>query len=180
MSKHIKPYNEYINTKNIICYHRSNDYKHMVNNELTINDADDFALFGKAIYFSDSPNISQQFGKYVCKFSIVLSEPCLDMNKSISIDEAKNIVNKFNEMFNTKFELFWEDIEQFGDIFNNINEDTAWDYTKYYKDFFTSLGYKSFKYYSNYHTDFINKKGDYGLCYGVYNDNDISFIDGPF
>ena len=168
------------NNTNIICYHRSNDYEHMVNGELSINDADDFALFGKAMYFSESPNISQQFGKYLCKFSINLTEPCLDMNKSISIDEAKNIVNKFNAMFNTKFDLFWEDIEQFGDIFDNINEDTNWNYTKYYKDFFTSLGYKSFKYYCNYHTDFINNRGDYGLCYGIYNDNDITFIDGPF
>jgi hypothetical protein len=174
--------NEYFDNKNtnIICYHRSNNYDHMENNELSIDNADDFALFGKAIYFSQSPDISQQLGKYICKFSINLEEPCLDLNKNITVDEAKEILKKFNKKYNTKLDLFWEDIEQFGDIFDQINEDTNWDFTKYYKDFFTSLGYNSFKYFCNYHTDFINNKGDYGLCYGVYNDNDIKFIDGPF
>ena len=39
----------------------SDDYKYMVNNKLIINNANNFALFEKAIYFSESSDISKQF-----------------------------------------------------------------------------------------------------------------------
>jgi hypothetical protein len=181
----MKTFNNYFlfenkNNTNIICYHRSNDYKHMVNNDFKLELSDEFAMFGKAIYFSESPNIDTMLGKYICKFSINLEKPILDLNKNITETEAKELIGKFNTMFNKNIDLFYEDIQQIGDIFYEINEDTNWNLTVYYEKFIKSLGYKSFKYFGNYYTDFINKRGDYGLCYGVYNPNDITFVDGPF
>lgn len=167
-------------SKDIICYHRSNDLKHMINGDLDVNKVGDNSLFGRAIYFSSSPDISSQFGKYVCKFQISIDEPCLNMNAKITIKAAKELLVKFNIMFNTKILINTAFVKQIGDFFDVINDDTDWEYTKHYKKFIESLGYNSFRYYSNYHTDFMNSKGDYGTCYGLYNNQNIKFLDGPF
>ena len=37
-----------------------------------------------------------------------------------------------------------------------------------------------FYHYSDFGTNYIDKKGDYGYCYGIYDSNDIEFLDGPF
>jgi hypothetical protein len=157
----------------IICYHRSSSFNHMINNTFDLNRANSYSIFGEAIYFSESPNISSIFGNYVCKFSILLKEPVLNLNDKITKKYARELVRKFNNMFNLNMDINIDEVNQIGDIFIQNNY-------CYYKQFINSLGYNSFKYYSNYYTDFINKKGDYGLCYGVYNTDDITYVDGPF
>lgn len=173
-----------IGSDEIICYHRSNSLEHMMNADFSLEQANDVALFGHAIYFSESPNISQQLGKYICKFSIKLDEPVLDMNKRINGDEQQRLLDLFNKMFNLNIETDIDDKlypnVQFGDLIGEISDTYNWDYNKYYQKFIKELGYNSFKYFGNYHTDFINQKGDYGTCYGLYNTKNIKFIDGPF
>ncbi len=172
-----------LNNNEIICYHRSDSYEHMVDGDFSLDLMKDVALFGRAIYFAESSNISPQLGKYLCKFSIKLQEPVLNMNNEISNEEANSLLKDFNEMFNTEIEIdFNEDYNmvQYGEFFGEISELYNWDHNKYYKKFIEHLGFKSFKYFGNYHTDFIIERGDYGLCYGIYNTNDIKFIDGPF
>ena len=177
------------NFNNIICYHRSNDFKHMVRNDFKLEMSDEVALFGNAIYFCDVADISYQLGKYVCKFSINLKEPVLDMNKKISSEEELiGLFKKFNQMFNLDIDYIDVNFDnlsgkfnvQYGEFFNDISETFNWDYNKYYKEFIISLGYNSFKYFGTYHTDFRAEKGDYGICYGIYDVNDIKFVDGPF
>ncbi len=185
--KYIKLFENFNN--GIVCYHRSNDYKHMVKCDFKSEMSNDVALFGNAIYFCEVAEISQQLGKYICKFSINLKDPILDMNKNISSEEELiGLFNKFNEMFNLDIEYIDIDFDdlsgefnvQYGEFFDNISERFNWDYNKYYKQFIQSLGYNSFKYFGTYHTDFRTERGDYGVCYGVYDTNDIKFIDGPF
>lgn len=172
------------NINEVICYHRSNYLEHMINSDFSLEQAHDVALFGHAIYFADSPNISQQLGKYICKFSIKLENPILDLNKKINGNEQQKLLDLFNKMFNLNIESDIDDQLypniQFGDLFGEISETYDWDYNKFYQKFIKELGYNSFKYFTNYHTDFVNQKGDYGSCYGIYNTNNIKFIDGPF
>ena len=172
------------NNNEIICYHRSNNLDHMMNGDFSLEQANDVALFGHAIYFSDSSNISQQLGKYICKFSITLDKPILDMNKKINGIEQQKILDLFNKMFNLNIESDIDDSlypnVQLGDLLGEISNAYNWDYNKHYHEFIKKLGYNSFKYFSDYHTDFINQKGDYGICYGIYNVKNIKFIDGPF
>lgn len=167
----------------IICFHSSNDLEHMENANFSMEMSNDVALFGHAIYFSESSNVDQ-FGKYLCKFSIKLDQPVLDMNKVINGREQQTLLDKFNKMFNTKIEMDIDDNlypnVQYGDFFGEISDTYNWDYNIHYKKFIQSLGFNSFKYFGNSHTDFIDRKGDYGLCYGIYNPNNIKFIDGPF
>jgi len=180
-------FNQFINEnrkEGIICYHRSNDYEHMVNGEFTLEHSNDVTMFGQAIYFAESPNISQNFGEYICKFEIKLQEPVLDMNSEITSEYANQLVTKFNEMSKLKisydFNILYDDGIQFGDFFSELNELYNWDYSIHYQKFIQSLGFNSFKYFCTYHTDFRHTRGDYGLCYGIYNPNDIKFVDGPF
>jgi hypothetical protein len=74
------------NPKEIICFHQSNDAEHMMRGDFSLEKASGNGLFGSAIYFSESSDMSQQLGKYLCKFSIILDEPVLDMN--MPIDES--------------------------------------------------------------------------------------------
>lgn len=172
------------NTGEIICYHSSDSLEHMKKSDFRLEKANDLNLFGYAIYFSESPNISQQLGKYLCKFSIKLDEPVLDMNKRINGTEQKRLLDLFNKMFKLNITTDINDKlypnVQFGDLLVEISDIYDWDYNKYYYEFIRKLGYNSFKYFGNYHTDFINQKGDYGSCYGLYNTKNIKFIDGPF
>ncbi len=184
--KYLKLYETF---NKIIVYHRSNDREHMENANFSIDMCNDIALFGKSIYFSACPDISQQLGKYLCKFEIILQEPVLNMNKKISCEnELIDLFIKFNKMFDLNIEYNEVDFDdlsgkfnvQYGEFFDHITENFNWDYNIYYRNFIQSLGYNSFKYFQNYHTDFITKLGDYGISYGIYNPNDIKFIDGPF
>jgi hypothetical protein len=170
-------------SKEIICYHRSNSFEHMMDGDFSIEKSSDTALFGPAIYFAQSPNISSQLGKYICKFAIKLDAPVLDMNSAITASEANQLLAKFNDMFGLN--IFYDysdmgDLVQYGEFFEYINDEFNWEHNKHYTKFIHSLGYKSFIYYGNYHTDFLDFKGDYGLCYGIYNPSSIRFIDGPF
>jgi len=168
----------------IICYHRSNELEHMIKGNFNLELSDDVALFGNAIYFSESPNIAQQFGKYICKFEITLDKPVLDLNAIVDGKMQQKIVDKFNSLSNNNFETDIDDKlypnVQFGDVLMEISDEYDWDFNKYYKQLIQSFGYNSFKYFCNYHTDFINERGDYGLCYGLYNSKNIKYIDGPF
>ena len=184
--KHIKLFESYSyetfdNNGRIICYHRSNGFEHMENNQLSIDNADDMTLFGKALYFASSSDISQQLGKYIGKYSIKLEEPCLDLNKEIDIEEINDIVVRFNKLSNKNFTSQYlneeyEDV-QIGDILVEISDEYGWEYNKYFKDLIQSYGYKSFKYFTTYHTDFRNDLGEYGYCYGIYNDSDAKCIE---
>jgi len=173
-----------IGSGEIICYHRGNSLEHMMKADFSLEQANDVALFGHAIYFSESPNISQQLGKYICKFSIKLDEPVLDMNKRINGAEQQKLLDLFNKMFNLNVKSDIDDKlypnVQFGDLLGEISDTYNWDYNKFYQKFIKELGYNSLKYFGDYHTDFINEKGDYGTCYGLYNTKNIKFIDGPF
>lgn len=168
----------------IICYHRSNELEHMIKSDFSPEMGQDVSLFGPAIYFSESPNISSQLGKYICKFSIELDEPILDMNMEIDALVQKKIADTFNSLSKNSFETGIDDKLypgiQFGDVLVEIAEQFNWDYNRFFPPLIQSFGYKSFKYYSNYHTDFVNKNGDFGLCYGLYNTKSIKFVDGPF
>lgn len=173
-----------INNKEIICFHRSSDLDHMIKSEFNLKYAEEMSIFGHAIYFSDSPNISPQLGKYICKFSIKLNEPVLDLNKKINVIGQQNFVKLFNKFFNLNIELDYDDKLypniQLGDLFLEISQNYSLEYNKFYKDFIQKLGYNSFKYFGDYHTDFVNKLGDYRNCYGIYDTKNIKFIDGPF
>lgn len=172
-----------IKNNGIICFHRSNEFEHMENGSFSTAKNDAIALFGPAIYFAQSHSISQQLGKYICKFSIQLKTPVLDMNKEVSNDYANQLLVKFNEMFKTDIVFDFNneyDNVQYGEFFVEIAEAYNWDYNIYFPTFIKSLGFNSFKYFCNYHTDFINEKGDYGLSYGIYDPSDIKFLDGPF
>jgi len=167
----------------VVCYHRSNDYKHMVNNNFSLTESKDVALFGNAIYFSETSNTSSQLGKYVCKFGIKLKNPVLDMNQTITNEEAGQLLLKFNQMFNKKIDIDFNDMYdgvQYGEFFGEISELYSWDLNQYYQKFIKSLGFNSFKYFGTFHTDFSTERGDYGLCYGIYDPKDVRFIDGPF
>jgi len=180
-------FNQFLNeSKNsgIICYHRSNDYEHMERAEFTLEFSNDVTMFGRAIYFAESAGISQEFGKYMCKFEIKLQEPVLNMNDEITSEYANELLVKFNDMFNLKidydYDLLYEDGMQYGNFFCEINDLYNWDYAIHYQKFIQSLGFNSFKYFCTYHTDFREDEGDYGTCYGLYNRKDIKFVDGPF
>ena len=177
---YIHEYEEFDDNGGIICYHRSSSFEHMENGDLTIENADERALFGHALYFSSSSDTSQQLGKYIGKYSIKLQEPCLDLNKEISAIEQQELVDRFNKISNSNFETDIDDKlypnVQFGDILVEIADEYNWDCNKYFKELIESYGYKSFKYFGDYHTDFRHKIGDYGYCYGVYNNDDVQFI----
>ena len=138
-----------------ICYHRSNDYKHMEKCDFSIDMTNDVALFGPAIYFSETPDTWQGLGKYLCKFEIRMEEPVLDMNKKIETEqELINLFDKFNKMFNLNIEYNEVDFDdlsgrfdvQYGEFFGNISERFNWDYNMHYSKFIQSLGYNSFKF----------------------------------
>lgn len=168
------------NLESIIVYHRSTNNKYL--EDLSIEKSRDVeSLFGKAIYFSSSPSTSSNMGKYMGKYEIKLDKP-LNMNKEISNDIANKLYSIFSTRYNIELESFDFDLEydgvQYGEFFSEISQDTLWDANKYFNDFIKNyLGYNSFYHYSNYHTDFITEKGDYGLCFGIYNKSDIKFID---
>jgi len=179
--------------KGIICYHVSNKLNHMLNSDFKLEYADDFSLFGHAIYFSSSPNIvyfpSNGGKKYVCKFSIILEEPILDMNKEISIDEANTLLHDFLSISKIKdktlnsymFKHNFENGVQYGEFFVKIASLTRWDYNKHFRKFIQNyMGFNSFKYYQNDWTDFQTELGDYGTAYGLYNPKNIKYLDGPF
>ena len=178
----MKNYLEFITEKRdngIIVYHRSDNLKHMLDCDFKLEYSADNNLFGRAIYFSTSPNINHEyFGKYICKFSIIPDEPILNMNIKISKEHANNLLNEYNTMFKTNIEFDFEfDIISYGDFFDNVGVD--WK-TKYFQTFIQKhLGFNSFKYYQNFDTDFVSKRTVYGSCYGIYNPKNIKFIDGP-
>lgn len=190
----LKNYDEFLLEKKsdeIICYHRSSILEHMLVGDFQLSKSKDDSIFGSAIYFSSSPNISTHFGKYLCKFSIKLEEPILDMNKIIPNYEANTLLWNFNEMFNLNVKYNFQDDfldyykgVQYGQFFDMIMEYQRSDYTKYTKNFKNFIqkymGFNSFKYYQNEWTDYKLKKDDYGTAYGLYDNKNIKYIDGPF
>lgn len=178
---------EYLNeasSKQITCYHRSNSFEHMERGDFNLENANEVALFGPALYFSESASISPQLGKYVCKFSIKLDTPILNMNQAIKGADQQKIVDLFNKLSKQNFTTDIDDKMypnvQIGDIFNEISDQYHWDYNIHFPAMIKELGYNSFIYFQNYHSDFINQKGDYGIAYGIYSPSKIKFIDGPF
>lgn len=196
-------YSEFISEskkKGIIAYHLSNQLEHMENSDFRMEYASEVALFGKAIYFSSSPNIRYQpmnEGKktYCCKFEITLDEPVLDMNRLIPVYEGDRLLKDFLALVEDKdernpevykfrgykFGNNFDETVQVGQVFEVITGKCNWELNKYY-DFFINkwLGYKSFKYFQNSWTDYETEKGDYGISYGLYNPKSIRFVDGPF
>jgi hypothetical protein len=205
---HFKTYNNFLvesslKKKGIIfAYHLSNQLEHMENSDFRMEYASEFALFGKAIYFSSTPNINYKpmnEGKktYCCKFEITLDEPVLDMNRIIPVYEGNRLLRDFitlvededkdennSELYKFRGYNFDHDFENtmlVGEVFETITSKCNWELNKYY-DFFIRkwLGYNSFKYFQNSWTDFETEKGDYGISYGLYNPKSIRFVDGPF
>lgn len=182
--------------KNIQVYHRSNSLEHLTTADFDLDYHDDeFSIFGQAIYFASSPNITGQLGKYLAKYSIRLEEPTLDMNTSMTPEQANTLLKKFVDTYKTEIEYYNRELSeqsktydfavdfdevQYGEFFLEVQDIMKGQPNKYYRDFIKSLGYNSFKHYCDYGTNFITEKGDYGYCYGIYKPEDVKFIDGPF
>ena len=185
------------NQKGIICYHRSDSLEHMENNQFNLEFSNyENSIFGKALYFAQSPNISTQLGKYICKFKIKLDQPILNLNKSITTNQANKLLNLFNKKYNTKIDYYNKELGenvnsfdfnenynsvQYGEFFLELQDILRPQPNQYYEDFIRNvLKCNSFVHYCDYGTNFITEKSDYGLCYGIYNPNNIKFVDGPF
>jgi hypothetical protein len=182
--------------KRIQVYHRSNNLDHLTTADFILDFHDDeYSIFGQAIYFASSPNITNQLGKYLAKYSIVLEEPTLDMNKSMTNKQANTLLKKFVDTYKTEINYYNKELSeqsttydfsndydgvQYGEFFLELQEIMKVLPNKYYKNFIQSMGYKSFKHYCDYGTNFITEKGDYGYCYGIYKKEDVKFVDGPF
>jgi hypothetical protein len=170
--------------KGIIVYHLSDELSHLKRCDFRLDLASDVALFGKAIYFSTSLNIrltgsDKYFG---CKYLIYPDEPMLNMNDKLSQKNAKILLDDFNTMFKTNVRKdILDRVYCYGDFFEQAGG-SLWEINnKYFKPFIQEhLGFNSFKYYQTEYTDFRHSKGDYGICYGLYNPKSIKFVDGPF
>lgn len=182
--KHLKLYENF--SRGITVYHRSDELSHMEKADFDLSKSDDeYSIFGQAIYFSSSPSMTKALGKFVCKFEIQADEPVLDMNDSITLDQASNMLSDFNKMFNTEYIIDftenYEDTMQYGEFFLELNDlDERPRPNTHFKDFIQSMGYKSFKHFTTYDSDFRTDEGDYGTVYGLYNTKNIKFVDGPF
>ena len=182
--------------KEIICYHRSKDLKHMKNSDFSLEYSDnEYSIFGGAFYFSTSSNITIEFGRYLCKFKIKLEEPVFDLNKEMSNAEANKLLYLFIDKYNKKIKYYDRGISeysdkfdfndgydrvQYGEFFLELQDIIPDIPNEFFMNFIHFLGYKSFKYYQDFGTNFITKKDDYGICYGIYNPKNIRFVDGPF
>jgi hypothetical protein len=197
--KWIKLFEDYKNDW-IVCYHRSNNLEHLKNAEFSLDYANnENSVFGKAIYFASSSDISYQLGKYLCKYEIKLYNP-LNLNDEISNDKANELLTSFLNKYNVKIRYYNKDVldmveyYDFNEEYNNVQygefflqlSDIIYIHDNvqiYYHDFIKNvLGYNSFYHYSDYGTNFLTEKGDYGYCYGLLYDNEdmIKFIDGPY
>lgn len=186
----------------VIAYHLSNQLDHMLKADFRMEYSGEYSIFGKAIYFSSTPNIQyapMNEGKktYCCKFEITLEEPLLDMNREIPIFEANRLLKDFNEIMEDKnsnfshkegynlqrynFESEFDETVQMGEFFETIMNRGDYHLGIYF-DFFIRkyLQYNSFQYFQNSFTDYIPERGDYGISYGVYDKKNIKFLDGPF
>ena len=122
----------------IVCYHRSDSLEHMENNQFSLefSNSED-SIFGRALYFAQSPNISNQLGKYLCKFKIKLDKPILNLNKEIAPMEANKLLSLFNNKFNTKIDYYNKDLVE-----NVQHYDFSEDYdTVQYGEFFLEVQY---------------------------------------
>ena len=183
----------------VIAYHLSNQLEHMLRADFRMEYSSEYSIFGKAIYFSSSPDIQyapMNEGKktYCCKFEITLEEPLLDMNRLIPIFEADRLLKDFKAimedkdkslylkgLLNYSFEKEYDDTIQMGEFLYRIDSFGNEDLTKHYDYFIHKyLQYNSFQYFQNSFTDYMTEKGDYGISYGVYDKKNIKFIDGPF
>ena len=183
----------------VIAYHLSNQLEHMLQADFRMEYSSDYSIFGKAIYFSSSPDIQyapMNEGKkpYCCKFEITLEEPILDMNRLIPVFEADRLLKDFKSIMEDKHESLYlrgllnytfkkeyDDTIQMGEFFERVGSFGNDGLTKYYHYFIHNyLGYNSFQYFQNSYTDYVTEKGDYGISYGVYNKKNIKFLDGPF
>jgi hypothetical protein len=169
----------------------------MLKADFKMDHSSDISIFGRAIYFSSSPDIRfypMRGGKkiYTCKFEITLEEPLLDMNREIPVFEANRLLNDFRiilenknptylrELQNYNFESEFKDTIQMGEFFDTIYTRHV-ESSKYFDYFIHNyLKYNSFQYFQNSLTDYITEKEDYGISYGVYDKKNIKFIDGPF
>ena len=163
----------------LVVYHRAKSGAHL--EDLKIDNAEHvMSLFGKAIYFSSSPMTSNELGNFIGKYEISLDNP-LNMNIEISNEKANELYSIFYKRYSIGFDEYdfndeYENV-QFGEFFGEISESSNWEHNKHFYDFIKNyLGYNSFYHYSSYHTDFITEEGDYGLSYGIYNEDDITFI----
>lgn len=171
-------------------FHRSDDYQHMERGDFSLEKADEeSSIFGKALYFASSPDISGQLGKYKCKFKIKLNQPVLNMNKEMTCQEADKLMEDFVNRYNLELPInesdeiysFSDEYDgvQYGDLF--LEMQNMLEGNKYFMDFIRNfLKYDSFIHYCDYGTNFITEKGDYGFCYGIYNPEHIRYVDGPF
>lgn len=190
-------YNQFLleskNSKEIIVYHVSASLDHMLKADFRLEYAREVALFGKAIYFSTSPDIYykplSENKNYKCKFSILPEEPMLDLNSKISVLEANNMLKDFISWFKIddvildkyRFNKNFKTYLQYGDFFEKIASLCSWDFNKHFDTFIQKyLGFNSFKHYQTGWTDFSQQKTDYGTAYGLYSPKNIKYIDGPF
>jgi len=202
---HFKKYEQFLlesESKNkVIAYHLSNQLEHMLKADFRMEYSSEDSIFGKAIYFSSTPNIryypmNEGRKTFCCKFEITLEEPLLDMNRDIPIFEANRLLKDFNEIMEDtnpnflhkdgynlqryNFESEFDETVQMGEFFETIMNHGD-DLGKYFHFFIRKyLQYNSFQYFQNSHTDYITERGDYGISYGVYDKKNIKFLDGPF
>ena len=117
---HFKTYNDFLlesEKKEIIVYHKSNNLEHMVNCDFKLEKShEDKNIFGKAIYFSTSPNA--YWGKYCCKFSITPDEPILDFNKEISLRESNELLHFLMGLYSMDTKFNFTERVQYGQIFD--------------------------------------------------------------
>ena len=179
--KYIRNINEFMNQKTLFTvYHRSNSNNHLEKLNFEKADSED-SVFGQAIYFSSSSDTTSQLGHYMGKYEIVLDNP-LNLNIEFSPNRANELMNIFIKKYDIEDDEYdfnnEYDVVSYGNLFLEIQEFSWGESSKYIHDFITSyLGFNSFYHYSDYGTNFIDDFGDYGFCYGVYNENDIKFID---
>lgn len=184
--------------KKVEVYHRSNDLKHMLSGRFDLSKAnDEYSIFGRAIYFASSADaLPLELGEYCCKFSIRLAEPVLDMNAEITFDDANRMLKDFNKKYGTTIKYYdkesaedktsydfskdYEGKVQYGEFFLELQDILSPQPNKFFDRVIRGLGYNSFKHFATFGTDFITQQGDYGFVYGVYDDKDVKFLDGPF
>lgn len=156
----------------IMVYHRGNSN----NIGRDLETASSVAPFGDAMYFSDNNNIKANSGDFFCTYSIKLAEPSLNMNEEISEELAQNLLQRYNEMFNSNLVFDFTGDIQVGEFFETLDELTDYQINLNMKNFIQSFGIKSFYYFQDSNSYFQDRKGLYGISYGIYDPADVKFI----
>lgn len=156
----------------ILVYHRGNPN----NVGRDLETVSSVAPFGNAMYFSDSNNIKLNPSDFLCTYSIKLAEPSLNMNEEISEELAQKLLERYNEMFNANLTFDFEGDIQVGEFFEILDDLVPYEINLNMKQFIQSFGIKSFYYFQDSNSYFQDRKGNFGISYGVYDPADVQFI----